>query len=276
MVARLVAKEGDYATVLLPSGEMRLVPLDCRATVGKVGNLDHQNITHRQGRPPPPHGHPPVQPRLGAEPGRPPDGRRRRPPAGGRHPVSPWGKFAKGGKTRRKKAAPTGSSSAAGRRRGEPMGRSIKKGPFVDAKLLRKVQKRQGARQARSRSRRGRARCTITPDFVGQTFMVHNGKVHLKVFVTEDMVGHKLGEFAPTRQFRGHGQEKKETAGAAPRRRQPADSRREDVPRPSAVRPDRVAQGAADRRSRPRPERQRRARATPLHQPALRSRCSPG
>ncbi len=47
--------------------------------------------------------------------------------------------------------------------------------------------------------------CTIVPEFVGHTFMVHNGKVHLKVFVTEDMVGHKLGEFAPTRTFRGHG-----------------------------------------------------------------------
>ena len=54
--------------------------------------------------------------------------------------------------------------------------------------------------------------CTIVPEFIGLTFMVHNGKQHLKVFVTEDMVGHKLGEFAPTRTFRGHGGKVKEAA----------------------------------------------------------------
>jgi small subunit ribosomal protein S19 len=95
------------------------------------------------------------------------------------------------------------------------MSRSTKKGPFVVAKLLARVIAQKERGKADPIKTWARA-CTITPDFVGQTFMVHNGKVHLKVFVTEEMVGHKLGEFAPTRQFRGHGQEKKETAGAAP------------------------------------------------------------
>lgn len=84
------------------------------------------------------------------------------------------------------------------------MGRSLKKGPFVDPKLFTKVEKqnREGAKQPIKTWARA---CTIVPEFVGHTFMVHNGKTHVKVFVTEEMVGHKLGEFAPTRTFRGHG-----------------------------------------------------------------------
>lgn len=81
------------------------------------------------------------------------------------------------------------------------MGRSIKKGPFIDPRLQKKVdtaQSKQAPIKTWSRA------STISPDFIGHTFMVHNGKQHLKVFVTEDMVGHKLGEFSPTRQFRGH------------------------------------------------------------------------
>ncbi len=83
------------------------------------------------------------------------------------------------------------------------MSRSIKKGPFVHPKLLKKVEKlaKTGARdpiQTWSRA------SVILPDFVGHTFMVHNGRTFLKVYVTEDMVGHRLGEFSPTRTFRGH------------------------------------------------------------------------
>ena len=84
------------------------------------------------------------------------------------------------------------------------MPRSLKKGPFVDEKLLKKVNsnKRLGIRQSiKTWSRRS----TIIPDFVGLTFAVHNGKMHIPVFVTENMVGHKLGEFAPSRIFRKHG-----------------------------------------------------------------------
>ena len=84
------------------------------------------------------------------------------------------------------------------------MGRSLKKGPYVDPKLFRKVE-RQNQEGAKQPIRTWARACTIVPEFVGYTFMVHNGKAHVKVFVTEEMVGHKLGEFAPTRTFRGHG-----------------------------------------------------------------------
>ncbi|HEV7278695.1 MAG TPA: 30S ribosomal protein S19 [Pirellulaceae bacterium] len=88
------------------------------------------------------------------------------------------------------------------------MGRSQKKGPFVDLKLLLKIQKQEenGTKEPVTTWARS---STIVPDFVGHTFMVHNGRQHLKVYVTEDMVGHKLGEFSPTRTFRGHGGSKK-------------------------------------------------------------------
>ena len=92
------------------------------------------------------------------------------------------------------------------------MGRSLKKGPFVNPKLYLKVERLNDQGQKAPIKTWARA-CTIIPEFVGHTFMVHNGKLHVKVFVTEDMVGHKLGEFAPTRTFRGHGgKTKKETA----------------------------------------------------------------
>ncbi|MEE2706692.1 MAG: 30S ribosomal protein S19 [Planctomycetota bacterium] len=84
------------------------------------------------------------------------------------------------------------------------MGRSLKKGPFVDPKLFAKVEKQTMTGRKEPIKTWARA-CTIVPEFVGHTFMVHNGKNHIKVFVTEDMVGHKLGEFSPTRTFRGHG-----------------------------------------------------------------------
>lgn len=84
------------------------------------------------------------------------------------------------------------------------MGRSIKKGPHVSEKLLKKVarQKEEGRREPIKTWARA---CTIVPEFVGHTFLIHNGNKFLRSFVTEDMVGHKLGEFAPTRVFRGHG-----------------------------------------------------------------------
>ncbi len=84
------------------------------------------------------------------------------------------------------------------------MSRSLKKGPYVDFKVYRKVQQQLESGSKDPIKTWARA-CTIVPEFVGITFLVHNGKNHMKVFVTEDMVGHKLGEFAPTRVFRGHG-----------------------------------------------------------------------
>jgi len=83
------------------------------------------------------------------------------------------------------------------------MSRSLKKGPYVDEKLYRKVEK-QSAGGKREPIKTWARRCTIVPEFVGCTFKVHNGRAFLDVYVTEDMVGHKLGEFAATRTFRGH------------------------------------------------------------------------
>jgi small subunit ribosomal protein S19 len=84
------------------------------------------------------------------------------------------------------------------------MGRSIKKGPFVDYHLMEKVQKTKETNSKQPIKTWSR-RSMITPDFVGLTFQVHNGKVFNAVFVTENMVGHRLGEFSPTRTFRKHG-----------------------------------------------------------------------
>ena len=93
------------------------------------------------------------------------------------------------------------------------MGRSLKKGPFVEQHLLEKIDK-QNASNSKKPIKTWSRRSTIVPDFVGHTFLVHNGNKFLRVYVTEDMVGHKLGEFAPTRLFRAHSTRKVEEAPA--------------------------------------------------------------
>ncbi len=93
------------------------------------------------------------------------------------------------------------------------MSRSAKKGPFVDEKLFVKVAKLNENRAKATIKTWARA-CTIIPEFVGHTFEVHNGNKFLKVFVQEDMVGHKLGEFSPTRTFRGHSGRKSGATGS--------------------------------------------------------------
>lgn len=90
------------------------------------------------------------------------------------------------------------------------MGRSLKKGPFADDHLVKKVielNEKGEKRIIKTWSRRS----TIFPDFIGHTIAVHDGRKHVPVFVTEDMVGHKLGEFAPTRTYKGHGNDDKKT-----------------------------------------------------------------
>lgn len=87
------------------------------------------------------------------------------------------------------------------------MPRSVKKGPFIDAKLQRKVDVA-GKSQKRTVIKTWSRRSTIIPEFVGMTFAVHNGKKFIPVFITENMVGHKLGEFSPTRTYRGHSGDK--------------------------------------------------------------------
>lgn len=84
------------------------------------------------------------------------------------------------------------------------MSRSTKKGPFVDEKLLKKIARLDQAGRKEPIKTWARA-STISPEFIGHTFLVHNGRHHVNVYVTEEMVGHKLGEFSPTRTFRGHG-----------------------------------------------------------------------
>lgn len=89
------------------------------------------------------------------------------------------------------------------------MSRSNKKGPYVDENLLKKVEKGMGLKETPIKTwARG---SQISPDFIGKYFQVHNGRIFIDVFVTEDMVGHRLGEFSPTRTFRGHGEIVKRT-----------------------------------------------------------------
>lgn len=105
------------------------------------------------------------------------------------------------------------------------MARSSKKGPHVDPKLQKKVQKMNEAGQKKIIKTWARD-CVIAPEFVGHTFAVHNGKQHIPVFVTENMVGHYLGEFSPTRKFKGHGGKlAKATGTAAPAPSAPAASK---------------------------------------------------
>ncbi len=88
------------------------------------------------------------------------------------------------------------------------MARSVKKGPFVDQSLLRKVEGMNASREKRV-IRTWSRRSTITPEMIGHTFAVHNGRKFIPVFVSENMVGHKLGEFSPTRTFHGHSGDRK-------------------------------------------------------------------
>ncbi|HCY1441404.1 TPA: 30S ribosomal protein S19 [Staphylococcus aureus] len=90
------------------------------------------------------------------------------------------------------------------------MARSIKKGPFVDEHLMKKVEAQEGSEKKQVIKTWSR-RSTIFPNFIGHTFAVYDGRKHIPVYVTEDMVGHKLGEFAPTRTFKGHVADDKKT-----------------------------------------------------------------
>jgi large subunit ribosomal protein L2 len=190
---QLVAREGEYASVKMPSGEIRKINIECVATIGQVGNLDHENVAigkagrsrwlgkrpHVRGVAMNPVDHP-----LGGGEGK---------TSGGRHPVSPWGQPTKGYKTRHRKD--TGRFIA--------MSRSLKKGPFVDTSLLEKLESLNRANEKKVIKTWSR-RSTVIPEMVGHTMAVHNGKKFIPVYVTENMVGHKLGEFAPTRTFKGH------------------------------------------------------------------------
>ena len=98
------------------------------------------------------------------------------------------------------------------------MARSIKKGPFIDAHLLKRVDTARASNDKRPIKTWSR-RSTVIPDFVGLTIAVHNGKQHIPVYISENMVGHKLGEFALTRTFKAHSADRKSAAPAAPARK---------------------------------------------------------
>ena len=127
-------------------------------------------------------------------------------PIGKKGPVTPWGKPTLGKKTRGKKVSD--KFIVRGRKKqykegGSLMARSLKKGPFIDDHLMKKVEvlnKEDKKVVIKTWSRRS----TIYPEFIGHTFAVYNGKKHIPVYVNEQMIGHKLGEFAPTRTFYGH------------------------------------------------------------------------
>src|SRR5512136_1661478 len=95
------------------------------------------------------------------------------------------------------------------------MARSIKKGPFIDAPLLKAIQD-MNAKNERKVYKTWSRRSTVTPEMVGHTIAVHNGKKFIPVYLTENMVGHKLGEFSPTRTFRGHGTKAEKAAAPTP------------------------------------------------------------
>ena len=187
-----------------------MLRLDCKATIGQVGNLEHENIklgkagkTRHLGIRPTVRGsvmNPCDHPHGGGE---------GKSPVGRPGPVTPWGKPALGYKTRKKKSRT--DKFIVKRRNAKIIGkedkimsRSIKKGAFRGKETLTKavcdMNKKGEKRVIKTWSRAS----TIFPEFVGHTIAVHDGRKHIPVYVTEDMVGHKLGEFAPTRLFKGH------------------------------------------------------------------------
>ena len=184
MSIQLVAKEGLFATLRLPSTEMRRVSIDCRATLGVVGNSEAELIKiGKAGR----NRWKGVRPQTRGVAMNPQQGLRQ-----DDRPSSPQARRAPVGKTEVTTHMP----------------RSLKKGPFVDDHLLKKVDVLNAAGDKKVIKTWSR-RSTIIPDMVGHTIAVHDGRKHIPVYVTESMVGHKLGEFAPTRTFKFHaGQER--------------------------------------------------------------------
>src|SRR6202000_3462063 len=209
--AQIVGRDQDYVILRMNSGEQRLVHGRCRGTIGAVSNPDHMNISigkagrtrwlgwrpHNRGVVMNPIDHP-----HGGGEGR---------TSGGRHPVTPWGKPTKGKKTRSNKSTNRFIliSRHKRKKKGTPdMVLTVGKARFVEGSLLKK------ADVARASGRHDvikiwSRRSTILPQFVGLTFGVYNGQKHVPVAVNEEMVGHKFGEFSPTRTFHGHSGDKK-------------------------------------------------------------------
>ena len=204
---QLVAKDGGMAQLRMPSGEIRNVDARCRATIGEVGNAEQSNINWGKAGRMRWKGKRPTVRGVAMNPIDHPHGGGEGKTSGGRHPVSPWG-AARGphppctqGERPPHCPPPQGHEEALGAN--EHMPRSLKKGPFVDDHLTKKVDA-QNDKGTKNVIKTWSRRSMIVPSMLGHTIAVHDGRKHVPVFVTEAMVGHKLGEFAPTRTFRGH------------------------------------------------------------------------
>ena len=201
-----VAKDGPYAQLRMPSGEIRNVDVRCRATVGEVGNAEQSNINWGKAGRMRWKGKRPTVRGVAMNPVDHPHGGGEGKTSGGRHPTQPVGQ-ARGphpspqAERRAHRPPPQDQQEALGD--DATMPRSLKKGPFVDDHLLKKVDE-QNDKGTKNVIKTWSRRSTIIPDMLGHTIAVHDGRKHVPVFVTEAMVGHKLGEFAPTRTFRGH------------------------------------------------------------------------
>ncbi len=204
---QLVGRDAGWAIVRLNSGETRRVRAECMATVGAVSNPDHLNEFDRQGRPHALARHAANRALDRHEPDR---SSQRRPHQGRQALGHALGQANQGLQDAQEQGDRPVHRSAAPRRQvgAEQVTRSVWKGPFVDGYLLKKAETvRASGRNEIIRiwSRRS----TILPQFVGLTFGVYNGHKHVPVNVTEDMIGHKFGEFSPTRTFYGHSGDKK-------------------------------------------------------------------
>ena len=204
---QLAAKEGDMVTLRLPSTEMRMVRAECRATVGTLSNAEHQNVkigkagrNRHKGKRPQTRGvamDPVDHPHGGGEAHHTPGG----------HPVTPWGKPTLGYESRKKgkQCEPLHRARTPPRKEKalEQMGRSTKKGPWVEEALMKRINAMNESGEKQMLKTWSRT-STVFPEMVGHTIAVHDGRKHVPVFISESMVGHKLGEFAPTRTFRAH------------------------------------------------------------------------
>jgi large subunit ribosomal protein L2 len=204
--ATLLAREGIYAQVRMRSGEVRKIHIECRATIGEVANEEHSlrqlgkaGVKRWMGIRPTVRGvamNPVDHPHGGGE------GRT----GEGRHAVDPWGNLTKGYRTRNNKR--TDHDRVASQEVRVANDSFSQKGPFVDHHLLAKVEKAVATKDKKPIKTWSR-RSMVLPEFIGLTIAVHNGKQHVPVYVTDQMVGHKLGEFALTRTFKGHPADKK-------------------------------------------------------------------
>ena len=204
---QVMAKEGKMATLRLPSGETRLVEAACKATIGEVGNAEHELIQlGKAGRNRWKRKRPsvrgvamnPVDHPLGGGEGR------------ARAAVTPRARGAQGRPHEEEEQGVEQADRSPSREGAGLVPRSIKKGPFVDEHLMVKIvemNRRSDKKVVRTWSRRS----TIVPEMVGSHDRVHDGRKHVPVYISESMVGHKLGEFAPTRTFRSHARGERST-----------------------------------------------------------------